>query len=330
MARLKQAEHGITPPSATRQVAFHQLLVAARRTVLLDALSEALASVDPAATRAEIQAHAPRDVLQILAAAGIRDEHVFPTCVVLTAKPTLVGYYRLLLGSPQKSFYAGATGLGLFKSAESAGILTRRQRELLPEFCGKMTAVLAELIRQVSPRVTRQDITELPLLTFGAQLQGANNNIIGQMATEKVFLAVAAFVTRHVIEQQPHSLTLRNSAGRTVMVRLGTDPDVEVVEDFGGNFRNILAIEIKGGSDRSNAHNRAGEAEKSHQKAKNRHFSHFWTLIAKEGLNLDKLREESPTTTEWFDIAHILAQSGDEWRHFRSHLAGILGIPETQ
>ncbi len=50
--------------------------------------------------------------------AGIRDEYVFPIPTVLAEEPRLVGYYRLLLGRPQKSFY-GSDGFGMFKGMDS-------------------------------------------------------------------------------------------------------------------------------------------------------------------------------------------------------------------
>ena len=77
----------------------------------------------------------------------------------------------------------------------------------------------------------------------------------------------------------------------------------------------------------SNAHNRAGEAEKSHQKAKRKDFRDFWTLIGKKGLDMAKLAHESPTTTSWFDVAQVLAREGADWDVFRSRLSGEIGIP---
>src|SRR5436190_2048070 len=110
MARSSDTRRFVSP-SASRQLAFHQLLVAARKTWLIDALQEALSLVDPAAVKREITATVPSDAQKILAASGIRDEYVFPVPAVLRAKPTLVGYYRLLLGVPQKIFYSSSTGL---------------------------------------------------------------------------------------------------------------------------------------------------------------------------------------------------------------------------
>jgi XcyI restriction endonuclease len=123
----------IKAPSTSRQIAFHQLLVAARKTWLMDALS---------------------DAQQVLAAAGVRDEHVFPTPIILETKPTLVGYYRLLLGVPQKAFYGMGTGMGQFKSMETRGALSDRQKEMLPAFCKAMSEGLADLVRRMSPTIT--------------------------------------------------------------------------------------------------------------------------------------------------------------------------------
>jgi len=64
--------------SPSRQVAFHQLLVAARKSCLMDALSEALGQLDPQELKKQISLYVPADVQRILAAAGVRDEHVFP------------------------------------------------------------------------------------------------------------------------------------------------------------------------------------------------------------------------------------------------------------
>src|SRR5438067_5476583 len=99
MAKSDAPKLTLKAPSPSRQIAFHQLLVAARNLWLADALADALANVDPAAVKQEMLRYAAKDALKLLAAAGIRDELIFPTPVVLEAKPTLVGYYRLLLGA---------------------------------------------------------------------------------------------------------------------------------------------------------------------------------------------------------------------------------------
>jgi XcyI-like restriction endonuclease len=137
----------IKAPSASRQIAFHQVLVAARKTWLMDALSDALGRIDPNALKRQLSRYVPSDAQQILAAAGVRHEHVFPTPIILETKPTLVGYYHLLLGVSQKTFYGTGMGLSQFKSMETRGVLSDRQKEMLPTFCKAMSEGLAELVR---------------------------------------------------------------------------------------------------------------------------------------------------------------------------------------
>jgi len=126
----------------------------------MDALSDALGRVDPRILKTQLSIYVPNRVQRLLASAGIRDEYVFPTPVVLETKPTLVGYYRLLLGAPQKTFYSSGTGMGPFKSMESKGLLNARQKEMLPSFCKAMSAALADLVLQMSPQITSRDVTE--------------------------------------------------------------------------------------------------------------------------------------------------------------------------
>jgi hypothetical protein len=244
----------------------------------------------------------------------------------MEAKPSLVGYYRLLLGAPQKSFYKGATGMGLFKSMEELGTMSKRQKVAVPDFCTAMSEPLTGLVRQI-PGFTERDLRELPLLTFGSQLQGSNNTQIGKKAMQEIFIAITEILQEHIRDKEPSKLILRNAAGRAVFVNLSHDPDVSVQEQVESRMLNKVAIEVKGGTDVSNAHNRAGEAEKSHLKAKRKGFKDFWTIISKTGLDMSKLAQESQTTTEWFDVTEVLARQGKDWEEFRQRLASAAGIP---
>ena len=317
----------IPPFSSSRQVAFHQLLVAARKSWLMDALKEALKTAAPKTVKQQLAEYVPQDAQQILASAGVRDEHVFPVPVVLEAKPTLIGYYRLLLGIPQKSFYRSGTGMSQFKSMEARGLINPKKRPDLEGYCVAMSHSLAELVRQMSPEFSSRDVSELPLLTLGSQFQGGNNNTIGQRATLDVFLSVSKLVKDHIESEDVRKITLKNASGRKVVIALASDPDIRIQEEFDGQLRNKVAIEIKGGTDISNAHNRAGEAEKSHQKAKKEGFRDYWTIISKAGLNVEKLKSESPTTNSWFDVAQVLARQGTDWKEFSSRFVDAVGIP---
>src|SRR5438874_2194615 len=79
----------LNPPSVSRQVAFYQLLLAARKKWFIDALSEALGQLDPATVKEQIAEIVPEDAQKLLAAALLRDEYVFPLPAVLEAKPSL-------------------------------------------------------------------------------------------------------------------------------------------------------------------------------------------------------------------------------------------------
>lgn len=326
LPKSARGEHPLKPPSSTRQVAFYQLLVAARKKWFIEALSAVLGALDPSTAKAQIGDYVPAEAQKALAAAGLRDEYVFPLPAVLEAKPSLVGFYRMLLGAPQKVFYKGSTGMGIFKSMETVGTINERQRAKIPAFCRAMAVPLAQMVSQI-PRLSERDLQELPLLTFGAQLQGANNTQIGKRAMQEVFAAVTDIVKDYILEKDQHRLTIKNASGRAVYITLSHDPDVSVQEMMGEQPHNKVAIEVKGGTDVSNAHNRAGEAEKSHLKARQKGFKDFWTIISTRGLDLSKLKRESQTTTDWFDVTDLLSRKGRDWEEFRQRLAGAVGIP---
>ena len=209
---------------------------------------------------------------------------------------------------------------------EESRLLSAKTQPLLSDFCRAMAAPLAELVRQI-PKLNNRDLQEPPLLTFGSQLQGSNNTQIGKTAMKELFVAIKEVVSKYIQQAAETRLTLKNSAGRTVFISLAHDPDVSIQEQVSNRTHHKVAIEVKGGTDVSNAHNRAGEAEKSHQKAKREGFPEFWTVISKQGLELHKLQSESPTTNHWFDVGELLARSGRDWEDFRQRLAGACGIP---
>ncbi len=80
-------------------------------------------------------------------------------------------------------------------------------------------------------------------------------------------------------------LEIKNAANRRVLIRFSSDPDIVIQEEMPTReLRNNLAIEVKGGLDFSNIHNRIGEAEKSHQKAKAAGYNEPQLWIRGEGI----------------------------------------------
>jgi len=177
------------------------------------------------------------------------------------------------------------------------------------------------------PNVTVQLIHELQLLTLGPLLRGSKNNQIGSSATRRVLKLVANVAKGHIVDQGPSHITVRNSSGRIVMAMFSSDPDITIRDMTSHPPRLLVSIEIKGGGDVSNIHNRIGEAEKSHQKAKAEGYHLFWTILGAPA-DLKTASIESPTTNKFFFLSGLLDEKSKEWTGFRSDIAHEFGIPQ--
>ena len=126
-------------------------------------------------------------------------------------------------------------------------------------------------------------------------------------------------------EETDRSLVLKNAAGRAVLIEVASDPDVTITETLEDGARPIVSIEIKGGSDSSNVHNRIGEAEKSHQKAKRLGFFEFWTILRSDVDDRERNRSlpRQVIFPTWIAF-WILSYPGV--RKFRAQLTSLLGI----
>lgn len=129
-----------------------------------------------------------------------------------------------------------------------------------------------------------------------------------------------------MIDSLPNLIRIRNTSGRMVAIRFASDPDIEIVEQMRrGTSRGLVSIEIKGGEDASNIHNRIGEAEKSHQKAKQRGYFEFMTILNVE-VDHVKLKQESPTTSHFFNLAKLSNPLTEEYQQFVELVASIISI----
>ena len=298
--------------------------------MLSDALSATLARVDPSELSAQASALAPVAGRLVLQSAGIRDEQLFALPVVLTAMPSLLGYYRLMAGISQKQFYTTRAGTSAFKSMETGNRISPAALPRITELCRALNESLSELVTAIPGGVTRADIEQLPLMMLGAQADGSWRTRIGQDATKQVFEGIKAVLdgsaVPYVESDDATSLTLVNGAGRKITAALAADPDVVIREDIGSVSVLKVAIEIKGGTDQSNAHNRAGEAEKSHQKARASNAADFWTVISLARVDRNVIFAESPTTRRWFDVTEVVDQSGPDWATFVDAVKIAMGV----
>jgi hypothetical protein len=132
-----------------------------------------------------------------------------------------------------------------------------------------------------------------------------------------------------VVSSSQQSIKLQNAAGRTVKVEFARDPDIFIREELpSGRLRNLVAIEIKGGRDYSNIHNRIGEAEKSHQKARKEGYVKCWTMVGVVDLNMELAKRESPTTDRFYHIDRIADKKSGEFEDFRENLLSRVGISD--
>ncbi len=309
----------------TLQVGFHARLAEDARQRLLPALLDFVASAELDRIDAELREFVGSERLRAVASHGLRGELVYPVPYVLASRPMLLSYYRLLLGFSQKEFYNKGP-FGCFASMESEGQLSRRVEELLPDLCRSMVESAWLLVSEI-PVLSHEVLHSLALLTLGAQYRGSANVILGQTMIREVFATLRDIVDRTIEEETATSLVIRNAAGRRVLIEFAPDPDIAIREELGsGRFNNRIAIEVKGGRDVSNIHNRLGEAEKSHQKARKLGFTQFWTLVNVDRLDLELARRESPTTTQFFAIREVTDPGSPAHERFRELLSAELGI----
>ena len=117
-----------------------------------------------------------------------------------------------------------------------------------------------------------------------------------------------------------------NASKRKVVIAFSSDPDISIFEELANGSRNVVAIEIKGGGDASNIWNRLGEAEKSHQSAKQRGFVEFWTIYNVPALSLEKAHIKSPTTNRFYSLIELSSSKSTQFSDFRERLISLVGI----
>jgi hypothetical protein len=313
-------------PRPDLQITFFHRLKDIRKTYLLDSLLSVVATLQIPKIDEELGAFVSNKGLQKVAGWGLRGEIVFPVPCILHANPNILGYYRLLLGFSQKQFYGAQYGFGPLKSMEEKGLLSAVNEAVLPDLCQTLCAS-AEFLVQGVDDLSQESVHELTLLTLGPQLRGGALNILGTRATKRVFDLISSIVEPSVVSKTDRSLELENAAGRPVKVEFASDPDICIREELpSGRYRNLVAIEIKGGRDYSNIHNRIGEAEKSHQKAKKQGYVECWTMVGVFDLDMALARRESPSTDRFYLIENITEKGGTEFEDFRENLLSRVGI----
>ena len=307
------------------QVSFANALTEIRTMLLQDALSATVATMDVMRIDDELHRYADEESLKVLAAHGMRGELLFALPCILTKNPHLLAYYRLLLGYSQKGFYTSATGAGLFKSLEENGRISTRQSEVLPDLCMALNKSGKYMLVHLSKEMLSASFfDQLTLLTLGPQLRGGANV---QRGTSAIFNVISKIVKTATITVDSHCITLKNKSGRIVYIQFAADPDIVIKEELSPEtVKKSVAIEVKGGRDYSNIHNRIGEAEKSHQKAKKDGYTECWTIVNVDRMDMGKAHKESPTTNRFYRISALMDETSEEYKDFVLQISSVVGI----
>ncbi len=315
-----------TPPEFLRpdvQLDFARQLGEIRKRFLWEGLQTTVQRLKVPEIDHQLAEYASEQGLSKLAASGLRGELVYPIPLILHATPSLLAYYRLLFGISQKEFF-GKGGFGAFKRMEDRGELTLASSRKVEELCKRLSCTADSLVIGLED-MSHSLIKDLQLLTLGAQLRGSRNTKIGDFASKQVLELMAQIIGKAITTRNDRGLEFKNAAGRLVRVEFASDPDVKVTETSKNATRLILSIEIKGGGDKSNIHNRLDEAEKSHLKAKQAGCAELWTMI-RVPLDDQSARRRSPTTTRFFNLERVLQSNTVEHKEFRSALVMHLGL----
>ncbi len=318
----------ISLPGTQQQLEFSRELELARQEYLLGALLSTVEKMNLDELDEQLRQYVPEHRRRQLAARGLRPEMVYPVPSLLAFRPRLLTYYRLLYGFSRKQLYGDeSTGMARFISMEE-GRISADLVERLPEVCAAMILAAGTLVDGLGiDRLTSNLLDDLTLLTLGPSLRGAKSVEKGVSATLVVRRIIRETIGTSLRKETSKVIDLANAAGRDVIITFGSDPDITVCERLSPDLAGyLLAAEVKGGVDVSNIHNRLGEAEKSHLKARSKGYTEFWTIVNVSKLDPDMARRESPTTNQFFSLEQLTDSDSAEFRDFRARLASLLGI----
>lgn len=320
----------INLPEPELQVSFAFALERFRSLHLQRALLETVRQMDITEIDSQLAAYVTPNDLRTLAQHGLRGELLFAVPAVLRKNPHLLGYYRLLMGYSQKEFYGTSKGFGVshFKSSETKGKLSEAASIDLDNLCSAFCRVASNLLNGLSSmQISRDLLNDLTLLTVGPQLRGGANNRLGNEGIIRLLELINEIVQHASTKVSATAIKVNSASGRPVWIEVAADPDIIFREEMeASHYRNVVAIEVKSGTDASNIHNRIGEAEKSHQKARRNGYTECWTVVNVDRLDRTKAKEESPSTDRFYSLALISQKVGDEYEDFRRRVLSLTAI----
>ena len=214
---------------------------------------------------------------------------------------------------------------------EERGVIAPKNAAELGDMCTHLGSIGGMLLAGVgSTSISVDFLDDLTLLTIGPQWRGSANVDIGTDGIDIVFGMIREIVKAGIASEGPRRLELRNAANRIVAIEIAANPDIKIQEAMtSGALRQLIAIEVKGGRDFSNIHNRVGEAEKSHQKARVAGFTECWTIVNVDRTDLEQARRESPSTNRFYRLSELLDQVSEGYKDFHDRIQALTGIASS-
>lgn len=318
---MKPMKYPVLEPNL--QIDFYNRLKSIRERYLLEGFRRTVKKLDIRTIDDQLAEYPNGKCIQKLAGFGLRGELFFPVPLIFQSNPYLLGYYRLLFGFSQKEWYYKGP-FGKFKKMEEIGVIPSIVESDIHDLCLSLIGT-AEILVMSLDELSVNTIHDLQLLTIGPMLRGGRNTDVGKSATDETFDLIKRLVKPYTKKYDDRRIELVNDSKRQILIEFSSDPDVRITEKMKSGTRPLVSIEIKGGTDVSNIHNRIGEAEKSHQKARNNGYFEFWTIIRVE-MSYEVLKKESPTTTHFFNLTKIQDHRTDEYMKFRDLLSSVISI----
>ena len=315
---------------ADKPIDIYEALVAARRLQLQPALARAVGEVGVTIIDGELRELVPAEALNHVAGLGLRGERVFPIPSVLEHAPPLIGYYRMLLGISKKEFQQ-TNKLGYGSVVGRRGARATMSPELvsaLPRLCAAFIEPLVKVVYAMNTFDNR-DLNDLALLTLGPTLQGGRNNVIGSRTSKAVFEALRAGRGGLDRFRQRTACTVRGSQwaylcidrrGATLMFA-STKPSRMAKKFPLSRSRSRVAkmppTRITGRGKRRSLTSRRGFPVTITR----------WTIMVTRGLNQERLRQETPSSTELFDASEVMKRSGPGWKALRERFVETIDEP---
>ena len=185
---------------------------------------------------------------------GFVPSEVFAHPDVITKKPELFHYYRLLACVPNK-------GIGQIKPKKS--------KTSSLELCQLLNGFFSSLL-PATAKASRESLLNTAFAEAGTEWQGTWVNSIGLQAAQALEQILSGFAAERGLLDISATAKLTNKMRGLVLktgtrLRFGSEPDVECRSRAG---ELICVIEIKGSADKAGAQTRLGETKKSFTKAK--------------------------------------------------------------